>query len=488
MRQYTDLAMQILRDPDFNEDLMEKCLKLDSNKAAYTLFHVVADNGNGEFMQQLISVSHLTPEFIANSRYTQFLPENSTVEIDNQEMTQTPLSLAIGKNHIGIINAIRKSNEALCSLTYINLNNVCIRTVPKEIFMFSSLKVLDLSKNKLKDLPLNNDFISEIKIIEIDLSENRFRSIPDLLFSLPKLESLNVISNALETVPANWWRAPRLQRIDLSSNQIAAIGMEPTSNVDLLLDIEPVSPPSVRAPAASHVEFRLQQRTTLHSDTGNTSNDNDQSLLTVLRLNNNLLKSFPRGLACATPKLESLHLVNNRITDLCSITELPSKLRNLDVSYNFITSKNLTIFHVADAPLPCFRAISRSLKFCNHMNHKSLCNLGNLNFSHNELEELSLFDKDQKLFFPKLFSLNLSYNQFTQLPVELYRFAELRLLTISNNPNITQIPRDIGYINGLIEFEYNDVADPLVGTLNGIPTIPEKLTYLRSMQQRYEYA
>ena len=477
--------MQILKDPDFNQDLMEKCLKLDSKKAAYTLFHVVADNGNGEFMQQLINASHLTPESIANCRYTHFLPENSVVEIDDQEMTQTPLSLAIGKNHLGIINAIRKSNEALCTLTYINLNNVCIRIVPKEIFMFSSLKVLDLSKNKLNNLPLNNDLVSQVNIAELDLSENRFRSIPDLLFSLPMLESLNVISNAVETVPTNWWRAPKLQRLDLSSNRIAAIGMEPTSNVDLLLDIEPVTPHSVHAPAVSHVEFRLQQRTTLHSDTGNTNNTSDQSLLTVLRLNNNLLKSFPRGLACVTPKLESLHLVNNRITDLCSITELPSKLRNLDVSFNFITSKNLTIFHVADTPLPCFRTSSRSLTFCNHMNHKSLCNLGNFNCSHNELIELSLFDKDQKLFLPRLFSLNLSYNQFTELPVELYRFTELRLLTISNNPNVTQIPRDIGYINSLIEFEYNDVADPLVGTLNIIPTIPEKLTYLRSMQQRY---
>jgi len=121
------------------------------------------------------------------------------------------------------------------------------------------------------------------------------------------------------------------------------------------------------------------------------------------------------------------------------------------------------------------------------MSHKNLCSLGNLNFCHNELKQLSLFNQDHKLFFPKLFSLNLGYNQFTELPMELYRFTELKLLTISNNPGVVQIPRDIGYINGLIEFEYNNVADPLVGTLNGIPTIPDKLTYLRSMEQRYKH-
>ena len=473
--------MQILRDLDFNQELMDKCLKFNSSKTTCTLFHIVADTGSGEFMQQLINVSHISPEAVANCRYTHFLPENSAVQVDDQEMSQTPLSLAIGKNNLRIIEAIHKSNEALCTLTYINLSNVSINSVPKEIFMFSSLKVLDLSKNKLTKLPLSDDFVNEITVAEIDLSENRLRFVPELLFSLPMLESLNILSNAIEAMPANWWKAAKLQRLDLSSNKIKVIGIEPMSTIDLLMD---TAPPSVHTIAASHVEFRLQQRTVIHSDTTAIDNNSDQSLLTVLRLNNNLLESFPRGMACLTPKLESLHLVNNRIKDLCPIEELPSKLRNLDVSYNFINSR---IFQVGNSgySVPCFRTSIHSPSFCCHMNHKNLFNLGNLNCSHNELNELVLFDKEQNVLFPRLFSLNLSHNRFTQLPMELYRFTELRLLTISNNRYVIEIPRDIGYINSLIEFEYNDVADPLVGTLNGIPSIPEKLTYLKSMQQRY---
>lgn len=475
--------MQILRDLDFNQELMDKCLKFNSSKTTCTLFHIVADTGSGEFMQQLINVSHIPPEAVANCRYTHFLPENSAVQVDEQEISQTPLSLAIGRNNLRIIEAIHKSNEALCTLTYINLSNVSIKTVPKEIFMFSSLKVLDLSKNKLTELPLSNDFVNEVTVAEMDLSENRLRFVPELLFSLPMLESLSILSNAIEAMPANWWRAAKLQRLDLSNNKIKVIGIEPISTIDLLMD---TAPPSVHTIAASHVEFRLRQRTIIHSDTATTTADSnsDQSLLTVLRLNNNLLESFPRGLACLTPKLESLHLVNNRIKDLCLIEELPSKLRNLDISYNFIKTR---IFQTSNDSysVPCFRTAIHWPSFCSHLNHKNLCNLGNLNCSHNELTQLVLFDKEQKLLFPKLFSLNLGYNRFTVLPMELYRFTELRLLTISNNPYVTEIPRDIGYINSLIEFEYNDVADPLVGTLNGIPSIPEKLTYLRSMQQRY---
>ena len=482
IRQYTELAMHILKNLDVNGELMQKCLKLRSSKASYTLFHVIAETGSGEFMQQLISVSHSLPQVVANWRYTHILPKDSVVQIDDQEISQTPLSLAIGKNNLKIVEAIHKSDEALCTLIYINLSNVFIKTVPKEIFMFSCLKELDLSKNKLTDLPLSNDFVSKITIKKIDLSENRLKLVPELLFSLPMLECLNITSNAIEAMPANWWRAAKLQKLDLSSNRIKTIGIESISTTDLLLD---TASPSMHTIAKSHVEFRLRQRTIT------VDNNSDQSLLTTLRLNNNLLESFPRGMACLTPMLESLHLEKNRITDLCPIEELPSKLRNLDVSYNLISSRNLIIFQAGNnsySVAPCFRTSIQSPSFCCHMNHRNLCNLDNLNCSHNELKELVLFDKEQNLLFPKLFSLNLSYNQFTQLPMKLFQFAELRFLTIDNNPDVTEIPRDIGYIEDLIEFKYNDVGDPLVRTLNDIHSISEKLKYLRSMQQRYTLA
>ena len=83
------------------------------------------------------------------------------------------------------------------------------------------------------------------------------------------------------------------------------------------------------------------------------------------------------------------------------------------------------------------------------MNHKTLNNLHNLNCSHNKLRKISLFDENQNLLFPKLTTLKLNHNEFTELPMELYRFPELKYLNISNNPNVTQIPRDIGYIKGI---------------------------------------
>ena len=119
--------------------------------------------------------------------------------------------------------------------------------------------------------------------------------------------------------------------------------------------------------------------------------------------------------------------------------------------------------------------------------HEDLCNLEYLNCSHIKLTEINLFstESNQDLLLPKLTSLDISNNEFTDLPMGFDRFTELKYLYINNKPRVTHIPRDIGYICHLNAFEYHDVADPVTAALNDISCISNKLTYLRSMQQRY---
>ena len=481
VRQYTDLVMHILKQYKGITKLVNKFLQLNSNEA--TVFHIVAEIGNYNFMCDLADVCRtagITPEQIANWQCKHILPSNPENGIDKIEMYQTPLSLAIGKDNLAIIDAIKVSDGQLCSVTYLSLSNVCIKTIPLAVFTFPCLKVLDLSKNMLRELPLDNSNISEIKVVDINLSHNRFVALPEALFALPMIESIKAASNALANVPNNWWKACKLQRLDLSGNRIVTIGREPTFSDELYFEDDNPATATIYQLASSHVEFRLQQRATLHSVCVN----RDNSVLTVLRLNDNMIELFPRGLACLTPKLESLHLVNNSIRCICPIEELPPKLRILDVSQNYLTSQTGVLFQPGRTTLPCFRAPKQSPVYCHHMIHRKLFNLGSLNFNHNELHSLSLFDQDQNSLFPKLFSLNISHNKFNELPLQLYRFTELRLLNISHNPTVQHIPLDIGNISSLIDLEYNNINDPLVETLDTIPSIVEKLTYLRTLQQR----
>ena len=479
VRQYTDLVIHILKQYKGITKLINKFLQLNSNEA--TVFHIVAEIGNHDFMCELIDVCRITPEQIANWQCKHVLPGNPENGIDKIEMYQTPVSLAIGKDHLAIIDAIKISDTQLCSVTYLSLSNVCIKTVPLEVFTFPCLRVLDLSSNMLRELPLNSSNIADIKIVDINLSNNRFVALSEALFALPMLESLKAASNALANVPSNWWKACKLQRLDLSGNRIMTIGRELTFSEELYFEDDNPATATTYQLASSHVESRLQQRSILHSVCVN----KDNSVLTVLRLNDNMIELFPRGLACLTPKLESLHLMNNSIKFICPIEELPPKLRILDVSLNYLSSQTGIIFQPGKSALPCFRAPKLCPVYCHHMVHDKLFNLGSLNCNRNELERLSLFDREQNLLFPKLFCLNISHNKFTELPLQLYRCPELRLLNISNNPSVTQIPLDIGNISTLIDLDYNNIGDPLVETLDTIPSIIEKLTYLRTLQQRY---
>ena len=436
------------------------------------MFHVAAETGSSDIMRTLIDVSQISPEVIANWRYKHEMPRTSDKD-PLVHVVETPFSIATGQNYVNIIREIEMADSFLHKFTYLDLRFVSIKNVPKEIFTLPCLEILDLSQNALSSLPCLTDDVLNIKISDLDLSRNRLISLPSAVFEFSMLETLKASHNSIQSLPSNWWRAVKLQHLDLNHNQLKTLEVEPTYYADDLMHSDiPLSP------VVSHVDVLLKQKSTLPGNTF--SKTESTSALVTLRLNENLLESFPRGLACLTPNLESFHLAHNMIKDVCSIEEMPPKLKSLDISFNSLTSN---IFYLGKQKLCCPRSHPQ-LTLCHHMDHTCLSNLGSLNCSNNNLEQVVLIDEEQNLFLPKLFALNLSCNKFVELPMQLYRFLDLKILNIGNNPHVKQIPLDAGYIAGLIEFEYDAIGDPVVDTLNAIPHIAEKLAYLRAMRQR----
>ena len=440
------------------------------------MFHVAAETGNSDIMKTLIDVSQISPEVIANWRYQHEMPRNCD-EDPLIHVVETPFSSAIAQNHINIIHEIAVADAFLHQFTYLDLSNVHIKKVPKEIFTLACLKILDLSQNSLKSLPNLTDDILNIKVSDLDLSRNRLTNLPSAVLEFPLLGLLKASHNSIRSVPNNWWQAAKLQQLDLNHNEIKTFGIEPIYYNDQLSHGGTSSPGQS---VVSHVDVILKQKPSLQGDTY--SKMESISVLATLRLNENLLESFPRGLACLAPKLESLHLAHNKIKNVCPIEEIPSRIRFLDISFNSLTSN---IFYLGKCKLCCLRSPSQPAPPCYHMDHRCLSNLGSLNCSNNKLEQILLFDEEENLLFPKLFALNLSCNKFTELPMQLYQFSELKILNIGSNPDVKQIPLDTGYITGLIEFDYDGIGDPVIDTLNTIPHIAEKLGYLRAMRQRY---
>jgi len=439
------------------------------------MFHVAAETGNSCIMKTLIDMSQISPELIANWRYKHEMPRNCD-EDPLIHIAETPFSIAIELNYINIIHEIEMADAFLHQFTYLDLSNVLLKRVPKEVFTIACLKILDLSQNALSNLPDLTDDVLNIKVSDLDLSRNRLTSLPSAVLEFPLLESLKASRNCIQSVPNNWWQAAKLQQLDLNDNELKSFGIEPTCYDDHLSHGGMSSSNQL---VVSHIDVILKQKASLQGDVY--SKLESSSVLATLRLNNNLLESFPRGLACLAPKLESLHLAHNEIKDVCSIEEIPTKIRFLDISFNSLTS---CIFCVGKHKSCCLRSCSQPASHCHHMDHRCLSNLGSLNCSNNKLEEILLIDEEQNLLFPKLFALNLSCNRFSELPMQLYQFRDLKILNIGNNPDVKQIPLDIGYITGLIEFDYNGIGDPVIDTLDSIPHISEKLGYLRAMRQK----
>ncbi len=124
-------------------------------------------------------------------------------------------------------------------VTYVNLSKNKLRSVPKEIFSFPQMLLLNLMDNLLEFLP-------ELQMVETDsgihrwpchslsklyLNRNSLHRLPEFLFLLPGLVYLELSHNQLRELPMDLWRSPRLHTLLCSHNRLEAI---PTNLQDVL--------------------------------------------------------------------------------------------------------------------------------------------------------------------------------------------------------------------------------------------------------------
>ena len=218
--------------------------------------------------------------------------------------------------------------------------------------------------------------------------------------------------------------------------------------------------------------------------------ENDSaSLLECLNVSYACLNSFPKCLACFFPNLKQLNVSGNNITSCCTINELPSLLKELDISQNKLRSNRNNIFSLAiddNGHLCCNADVNDQSSSCHHMKHNKLLKLTSLNLSGNSnLKNVVLHSTDSKsrsvnLFFPKLTKLNLNNCGLQQLPEHLVKLTDLYSLNISNND--IKIPQQICNLNYLKVFIYEGLKDPVVLELNRFSTIKEKQMFLRQQK------
>ncbi|CAG0901859.1 unnamed protein product, partial [Darwinula stevensoni] len=138
----------------------------------------------------------------------------------------------------------------------------------------------------------------------------------------------------------------------------------------------------------------------------------------------------------------------------------------------------------------------RSVGVCIHHKRKKLENLRTLILANNHLRELVLHYTDeesldimvgmgrQRLLFPALTMLDVSNNQISIIPSVIHELSSLSVLNISANPDITELPPEMGLLNRLWNLGCLgcNLQDPLRGMLEShrYKTI-DVIGYLRSV-------
>jgi len=116
------------------------------------------------------------------------------------------------------------SKCALCSslgttLTFLDLSDIGLSHLPKEICLFSALKTCILSDNLLHSLPIEIGSLCKLEILY--LRNNKLTELPEELSLLHSLKLLDLAENRIHSVSEKILCLPHLQMIDLSSNRLS---------------------------------------------------------------------------------------------------------------------------------------------------------------------------------------------------------------------------------------------------------------------------
>ena len=299
-------------------------------------------------------------------------------------------------NTYRIISDLKDMNT---NITALDLSKKGMTKIPKEVFKQFQLKVLFLDNNKISVIPPEIGLLKNMTTFY--LNSNKLTDLPPEIGDLKNLKQLYLNDNQIANIPSNIGRLGNLRVLELSENQLTTI----PKNIGQLINLEVLRLNNNRL---TSLPVEISQLRNIESIT---FNGND--LITIPEIVNDFLS----GLADISE--QELKLPDNpeKITSLDlsdkDLRKLPLEISGLENLQKLDLSGN----HHLDLK-DAFLKLSR------------LNNLKELNLSNNGLTYLP---KEIGLL-KNLTNIYLRRNQFASPPSEIWQLKNLGLVTLKNNP------------------------------------------------------
>jgi Leucine-rich repeat (LRR) protein len=123
----------------------------------------------------------------------------------------------------------------------LTLRRMKLKTIPKEVFTFKNLQVLNLSKNKLTSIPAEIGMLKKLEVL--DLSANNIDSVPPQIGKLVNIKKLILNQNVIATLPPEIGNLTKMIFLDMWGNEIQELPKEITKlqNTLKVLDLRVIS-------------------------------------------------------------------------------------------------------------------------------------------------------------------------------------------------------------------------------------------------------
>jgi Leucine-rich repeat (LRR) protein len=313
---------------------------------------------------------------------------------DEEDITCLPLDMRLMKN-----------------LRYLNISECNIRFIPTTVWLITSIKHLDISRNKIGLLV--PDVANLDNLEKLNLSQCNLTTLPPEICFCTELTEIILMSNKIESLPESLKECKNLKFLRVSYKNFTSLIDDYMENLIRKNQIK-----SEHIPA---VVFELENLSILDLKNTKTNNIPENNLIKLheLLLDKNYFDTISEGsLKPMSKSLRVLTLTYNFLKEIPEEIGCLNSLEILDLSHNQIEK------------LPPTR-----IKFTN------LSNLKELYLNNNLFKSLT----DVFYSFKKLEKLNLEKNQLENVDDSLYELDNLNYLDFSDNhirfisPNISTL-------------------------------------------------